>query len=206
MLFWFDLSDAATLTLRQSGSDYFISAIADKSGNSKTMSQATQAYQPLQYDDGRPHLVAKWDGSNDGMTFTEVSNLRTIVSVMRYANTTGYQQWMGAATHYDFWSSLNATAMYANDANNPQSLRDATHYVDSDTVGINTASLNKPTSWHSIITIATSANLHAFGLEGTYGGSAYFQLYVAEVIGYSGTLTAGEIASLEAYLKTKWNL
>ncbi|MEN6375574.1 MAG: discoidin domain-containing protein [Smithella sp.] len=202
MLFWWDMAYSDGLTFNGS----YVSAVADRGslGNDLT---GNATYQPLYYDDGRPVSTLKFDGTDDVMNFdSAVSNIQTLCYVMRYEATAGYQQWIGHSSYYDFWGGSDATKLYANDANNPLSLRNATHYVNSDTGGITTANLTKSTSWRSVITVATSANLRADKILSQYGGSLQFVLHLAEIVAYSGSLTASEIAALTAYFVNKWGI
>jgi hypothetical protein len=87
--------DTSALTTFCTGTNGFIRTWYDQSGNANNLVQTTAANQPKIYDSStgvvleNSKAALQFDGSNDTFTFTEVSDIRSLLLVARPTDTTG---------------------------------------------------------------------------------------------------------------------
>jgi hypothetical protein len=221
---WYDAADAATITDAGGGA---VSQWDDKSGNARHVTQSTGTARPttgsltqnslnvLSFDGG-DHLVrtsAFWYGLGSCTVFlvakiTSGSNT-TFVAEGRSGNANGIYQISNVVT------STNARFYYETNAASTQ-------------VDINTGAATTTARRLTIIDSGTSASITDesanTGSDGSYTRSTFtpdrFALgalvrttvaaqitgWIAEVVIYTGVLSAPDIAVVETYLDTKWGL
>lgn len=224
--YWFDASDATTITLNGST----VSGWADKSGNARNLAQSTSSYQPTYVASGQngKNLV-RFDGTDDRMQLAStvtVSALntkwdiyvagkptsasvmgRTFVSMGVDAGAPAgglplIQLATNSTIHYESGSgvgSINTSATYLNAAKvyrASYSSTDGVHQLYVNNVSAGTA---------------TNSNARMNQPMNFYMGSVssgYYWFYgdMYEVLVFSERLNTADSAAVTSYLTTKWGL
>jgi len=219
---WYDASDPATITL-VSGK---VSAVADKSGNSRDLGQGTDSLRPTMstaYQNGLDVLT--FDGVDDRLIGGLASPIGaakvTVITVFKYA---AYNTWCAAPVCLDYNAlgkpirRYNANVTINNTTTTSAlNLRDLSYIFmmyaavvtkDAGGAGVHnfaesidavaSASTNNGGTW--------DMTNQAVTLGGTYDGGATLNGSIAEVVILDGSQTTDTIQLIEGYLAHKWGL
>lgn len=195
---WWDAADATTITLATG-----VSAITDKSGNSRTFAQATAADQPALIANAQNGLsVMRFDGNGDFLQTANRVTIRTLILLARWTNTSGdYRHIWDRFTaslygwHGDSASSGNLLSIYTSPL-----IRSGNKYINGT---LTTGLLNRYTNW-TIHEFETTGNIDP-NQTGREGGRDFFGDY-AEIIYLNIIPSTTDRQKIEGYLAWKWNL
>lgn len=195
---WWDAADATTITLATG-----VSAITDKSGNSRTFAQATAADQPALIANAQNGLsVMRFDGDGDFMETANRVTIRTLILLARWTNTTGdYRHIWDRFTaslygwHGDTASSGNLLSTFTS----PLILNGDKYVNGTLTAGL----LNRYTNW-TIHGFQTTGNIDP-NQTGREAGRDFFGDY-AEIIYLDILPSTTQRQLIEGYLAWKWGI
>lgn len=163
----------------------------------KDLTQATSDYQPLYKTNivnGQPALL--FDGSNDVLlTAYTVTGMRTIIVVAKYSAATfaSFNGLLTCGTNYVFIGYGGQTYFLADLG---------TYYTDGAE-----ANTNVTNAWH-VFAVKRGADYISsavqVGKDRTEAGR-FWNGYVAEILVYDSNLSAEDFASINAYLKAKYD-
>lgn len=217
---WWDLSDYSTITIATG-----ISALADKSGNGRTLSQGTAGAQPsygARFINGV--VVADFDGSNDqwtssyaytgGSNFSfccvgEVDSASTFYAIL--AGTAGASRQIPINANGQVQLMIEASTAVALTSppvmlNVPFAFVVTYQNLATDQETFYLASRGHP----SAAAQTRAANLSLAGSNLKIGARSnntnFFNGAIAELIHYDRALTGDEAAQTLDYLRTKWGL
>jgi hypothetical protein len=208
LLHW-DTSDLTTLftdsarTTPAVLNDY-VGGITDLSGTSNHATQPTDAERPqLVSGSGRTILYFELGGADAWLPFTtDLTTIRTVFAVLSNDSTTR-RTILGGTTDYDFFAGDGGVLFDQTFS----STNIGTIHIDSSAYTRATAPYiptNHPT-FH-MLSIQSSGSLKAsrFGKDRADNGGIRWTRGLGELILYSTALSAGDVTSVENYLKTKW--
>jgi hypothetical protein len=222
---WFDANDASTFTY---SSGAVVSAWADKSGNSRNATQATVANQPSRVSsviNGK--AVVRFDSTNDVLGWTAYAmTAQTWFFVFRNPSeiTTATSNSLLSSNTFLF-NALNlgdTTGAIANERITWIGVSTGGTYIQ----GIAQNTTNIPAGNHQLNVSMTSGYggsmnfdkvaVSTANVNGGFAARSYPQyseflgnasgLDIAEVIAYDTALSAGDIATNESYLASKWGV
>ena len=204
----------------------------DKSGNGINFVQATAANQPGTGVETKNSLnVLTFDGSNDRMTGTSSTIIRTIFGVVFVSTTGDYKTIFGAKTtdagsqeafYFQFEQPTRSPTLalgltngsvvraeQAQVANNAWYLMEGT--VDGGPTGADTKTVTMRTNANAITTATTTAVFKAYQGDLVVGAGFFnraivdfFPGRIAEIIAYNRVLTDPERSLVRNYLNAKW--
>jgi hypothetical protein len=217
---WLDASDARSLFTNTTCTTNVAAngdAIACWRGMGSTISftQATAGSRPVYSTSGGSGSLPFATFANRFLATTAINlNPRTLFVVYRDSSTAQWITPFTGAVATDGWfhgNTDNTSLMSATWTN--ANMRSATHYTNGTSwtfTGTPGALDNRPTAW-SIINVNTSSNygnttgiFHVGSDRGQAGRTINGAM--AEIIVYTGVLTATERQDIEGYLACKWNL
>ncbi|APZ81842.1 D-alanyl-D-alanine carboxypeptidase [Erythrobacter phage vB_EliS_R6L] len=206
---WYDAADFDSLTLRDGE---FVSQWDDKSGNGFHLVQATDANQPLFVDEGKPRV--RLPGFPRRMTapMTTTAQPITIVLVCSTEQATGgvfvdatsssnrvvVGALSGSSNDFVMWAGSGSGVPSYGNQPAPFGLYVSTYNGASSTArrnGAQVATGNPGPQSMTGITLGCRYSIERF-----LPGDVY------EMLIYSGALSASDLAALEQYLMTKWDV
>jgi hypothetical protein len=208
-LVWWDFSDGATVTTN----DGLITQITDKSGNARTLTQATPSNRPTYQAAAMNGLAAaRWPGSNNTIqmvtaAFTLTATEIYVVGDFGASQGTNYEGLVSPASGSDGWMVLNpgaAGAWFTGWSAVPT-------YLNGDDVTDRKSTLfpdlaspfclraaRPANSFSSTVGIRLGADRDNFGFGRGWKGD------ICEVLIFQSALSTGDRANLVAYLQDKW--
>lgn len=212
---WYDFSDAATLftdsarTTAVTADGDAIGGVTDKSGNANHLSQSLTARPLYKANILNSKSVARFDGINDELrssafTYNQPS---TIFFVQQHANT-GFNYLYSSIANFGlamYTHTLPSTGIYpyAGTTGPSQTQSVNTFYVTC--MYYNGASSVQYKNGVASSTADVGAqNGSGIVLGNRFDSTLPNAVDFAEFLIYSGTLSAGNIASVTSYLNTKW--
>ena len=219
---WLDASDASTITLNGTT----ISQWNDKSGNSRNVSQANSALQPLYTLGGLNGLnIADFDGADDVLNGLPMSNFFTTNSysafVVGLARTIGINDVNGYANEAFYGDAGGYVAMYLRSSNLIGAYnwdganRVATNAYTPNTVVIGYSELSSGSirirtnggSETATVSSNTASLSGAIQIGRNYNSDSYcLDGKIAEVIFTNAELSTTNRQLIEGYLAWKWGL
>jgi hypothetical protein len=197
---WLDAADASTIT--KDGSD-LVSQWNDKSGNGRNATASLTArptYSATAFN-SKPGLT--FDGSNDNMSFSRVSNFRTYIGLLSWTDKTGdYRPVLGDSSTYDFHGAL-ASSDELFDLNTSASVRNGDKWINgtAQSAGNLLTRYTTPT----VHVIQTTAGVQANQFQDRVVSRFFYGTY-AELILVSDALSTLTRQKIEGYLAHKWGL
>ena len=211
---WYDFSDISTIT--KDGSNR-VSAVADKSGNDFTLSQATADDQPLWESEEKNGLDAiDFNGDKYMQTgaWTAISQPNTIVGVVLFPVNDGANRKMfngiGGGTRAQFYkdSVADTFAMYAGATISGVKTGIANTWKEFYTLWNTTASIGE-IGGESVISSGNVGSQLLTGLTVSAhhdGSEEYGDNKVGEIIIYNKNVSGTEKTALMEYLTDKWGV
>lgn len=198
---WWDASDSSTITISTG-----VSAITDKSGNSRTFSQATGGNQPALISNAQNGLsVMRFDGAGDVLSTASAVTIRTLVLLAKWTNTTGdYRHIWDANTsstggwHGDVAGGPLLSSLYASSL-----VRGGSKYVNGT---LTAGDLLRYTSW-TIHGFETTGNIDVIK-TGAQTGQANREFLgdYAEFLYLNAVPSTTNRQLIEGYLAWKWGI
>lgn len=148
------------------------------------------------------HKVMHFDGVNDFLQFSEISDIQTVFWVIREDSlaASSFRSLLGSLTAYDFLRGSNKeiwSSVYANNFITTGLTRLDTTVIDG------TTTLLPPK--FSIISLVTTGNVKADNFSNERGNSGrYWDGDLAELIIYNQALSIPEVRQIEEYLHNKY--
>ncbi len=205
---WLDASDASTIT---KASD-LVSQWNDKSGEANHIAQGTGTNQPLWVDSVQNGLpIIRFDGTDNFMdraTFTggEEAQPTTIFIVCKFPTSSGARFIIDGGTTSKR-HALYETTVYGMTTS---VLNGTGGTLDTTNILLYTAIFDGASSvFYKDQVSQFTPSLGTEALNGTtlgkdFGGSAYSNIDVAEILIYNARVSAGDITLVEDYLIAKW--
>lgn len=205
-LFWFDAADSASVTLNGST----VSQWNDKSGNGYHLTQGTAGSQPTYTSAGQNgRNIITFDGTSDTLSRSTTPTVTQPFSVwiaMKWNALTAEQRLMMCGSNLQIYLAPTFT-MYAG-SNAAVSGGDSTSVPIVYGLVFNGSSSvarrNGSVISSSLAVGASSGSGLRVGSHDNLAANTFASMSVYEIIGKSGTFSAGDITALEAYLKAKW--
>ena len=195
---WLDAADASTITQ----SSNLVSQWNDKSGNGRNASASSTArptYSATSFN-GKPGLT--FDGNNDDMSFSRVSNFRTYIGLVSWTDKTGDNRViLGDFNVNDFHGALASSNELFN-LNTAASVRNGDKWIDGT---ITAGSLLTRYTTPTLHVIQATAGVQANQFQDRVFGRFFYGTY-AELILVSDVLSTLNRQKLEGYLAHKWGL
>lgn len=203
MEMWLDSDDISTLfqnngcSTAVSSGGQSVGCWADKSGNGRNATTATNlpTYQTNQFN-GKP--VIRFDGTNDLLDFTALTNIRTVIMVNK-SNGSNFQPILGHSSSQHFYTNDNTLLGTA-----------ASSFLKSGSWKVNQVDVADPenynqTNQYAIVSVITSGNVSADHIASDQKTAGrFFGGDVVELIIFSRALSSNELEDIEAYLNDKW--
>ena len=199
---WWDASDSSTITIGTG-----VSAITDKSGNSRTFSQATAGDQPALITNAQNGLsVMRFDGNLDHLGTASGVTIRTLILLAKWSATTGdYRHiWAMNTTSLYGWHGATQASTNLLDASFASTLvRDGNKYVNGTLTATNLA---RYTSWtiHGFETTG-DINPQFTGYQPGSPGRSFLGDY-AEFLYLNAVPSTTNRVLIEGYLAWKWGI
>jgi hypothetical protein len=198
---WWDASDPSTVTIATG-----VSEITDKSGNSRTFSQATGADQPALITGELNGLsVMRFDGNGDSLATASRVTIRTLILLAKWSATTGdYRHiWDMTATGNGWHGATVASGNLLDSSLSSVLIRNGDKYVNgTPTTGL----LNRYTNW-TIHGFETTGDINPIstGRQASFSTRSFLGDY-AEFMYLSSVPSAGDRQKIEGYLAHKWGI
>ncbi len=205
LLMWLDAKDSSSFyesndctTGAISSNAQTIGCWKDKSVNANHAT-ATGGQRPLySTNQFNGSSVVNFDGSNDRLSFSNISNIRTAFFVNKSLNTS-YQPFMGHSSSTDWFT--NDDSLISSSAS--ASLRNGNWRVSRSDV--ESPLLYTQSGQFSITSVVTTGNVAADHISSDrLQSSRFFNGQYAEVIIYDRALSASEVSAVEDFLYSKW--
>lgn len=198
---WWDASDSSTITIGTG-----VSAITDKSGNSRTFSQATAGNQPALITNAQNGLsVMRFDGAGDFMQTAARVDIRTLILLAKWSATTGdYRHiWDMSTTSLYGWHGDTASSTNLLSSFTSPLITGGTNYVN----GTSTAGLLKRYTSFTIHGFETTGNINPqfTGYQSGNPGREFFGDY-AEFLYLNAVPSTANRQLIEGYLAWKWGI
>ena len=200
---WWDASDSSTITIGTG-----VSAITDKSGNSRTFSQATAGNQPALISNELNGLsIMRFDGNGDLLATASTITIRTLIVLAKWTNTTGDYRHL-----WDIDTTISSGGWHGDTAASgfllasgyaSQVVRNGTKYVN----GTATAGdLARYTSW-TIHGFETTGDIGVTktGAQNGYAARSFLGDY-AEFLYLNAVPSTANRQLIEGYLAWKWGI
>lgn len=200
---WWDASDSSTITIGTG-----VSAITDKSGNSRTFSQATSGDQPALITNAQNGLsVMRFDGAGDKLLTASAVTIRTLVLLAKWTNTTGdYRHiWDSDTSSFYGWHGDTAGSTNLLSSFSSALVTGGTKYVNGTATAGN---LNRYTSWtiHSFETTANIDVIKTGSQSPPFGTNRDFLGDYAEFLYLNAVPSTTNRQLIEGYLAHKWGI
>jgi hypothetical protein len=221
MIYRFDASSASNVVLRSSGGTDFVETWYDTSGKNNHINQTNTAKQPIYESDGYGSYQVKFDGINDFLSITGITNIPTgmtaytefmVFEVDSYLTSFRIDATDGESDSLYSVSNSRFTPLYYPGPEfnglsgwtlQPDFLLWSTKAVSS---GSMIGQINDVNNTGALFdTWAPEDITKIFIGTNNNGSGEFFPGKLREVILYDREMTSGEIASVYSYLKTKWN-
>jgi hypothetical protein len=197
---WWDASDSSTITIATGVSQW-----NDKSGNSRTMSQATTADQPALISAELNGLnVLRCDGTGDRLATASTVTIRTLVVLSKWTNTTG--------NYRNIWDDGQLGPFHGGVAGGPlfdpsfstTIVRNGDKYINGT---LTSGNLARYTSW-TIHLFEATGNItpQATGWSSFDAANRGYLGDYAEVLYITDVPTTTNRQKIEGYLAHKWGL
>jgi hypothetical protein len=199
---WWDASDSSTITIATG-----VSAITDKSGNSRTFSQANTTDQPALISNEQNGLsVMRFDGNNDNLGTAAKVTIRTLICLAKWAATTGdYRHFWDISTTSQYgWHGATVASTNLLDASLSSTLvRNGSKYVNGTLTATNLA---RYTSWtiHGFETTG-DINPQFTGRQSGNPTRSFLGDY-AEFLYLNAVPSTDNRQKIEGYLAWKWGI
>jgi hypothetical protein len=200
---WLDAADTDGDGVAESGGS--LASWVDKSGQANHATQPTSSKQPQQVANqlnGNP--VVRFDGSDDMMSFPELSDIRTVFWVVEEdAGTSDTRFLLGHSSSYEFHRGLDSSpSTIWNSTYASSSIKNGTTRLDGNVV--NGTTTEWPQGDYHRLSLVTTGNVHANQLtqDRNYGRS--WDGGIAELIVYNTALSDADRLAVADYLQTKW--
>ena len=181
-----------------------VSTWQDLSGNNNHAKQTDPIKQPTKIPNvlnGKP--VLRFDGTNDFMEFSKLTNIRTAFIITKHAtgNSPGPEILIGDSMWYD-WHGSTGTKLFE-PSNASINIRSGKSYLNG--LAMVPVNLLKPTSY-SILSFITTANVRGQYItnDRSYASDRYWNGDFAEIIFYNDTLSFINKTLIEKYLDYKY--
>ena len=222
MIYRFDAYDTSNFTLRSSGGIDYIEEWFDISGKGNNLRQTTEAFQPVLENDGFGNNIAVFDGSNDRLFKTSISNIPsgitaytefTVIRIDNFAvdfvcdatNADSDGRYLASAKRLtplwypgpafspmDTWVKQPNFLVYAQKATSAPSMKGLINGLAQTGVVFD--------SW------SPDPAITSIYLGSNNGGTGeFFPGGIREIIAYDRILSDGEITTVITYLENKWN-
>ena len=216
MEFWYDVSDATTVTKDASS---YVTQLSDKSTNGRDLTSASTAY-PLWVDSVQNNLpVIKFDGINDYLSnanvdvnqpstffFVYKASVDVVDSETLFDTVTASPSTDRIVHQTDF--DVGTYDIFAGAIAVSGNILDTTNFNQFSMV-VNGASSTLSRQGVEIISAGTnvgSGTLNGITIGSAFSGGQRGAPWLAEFIAYNKLLTAEETALVELYLNEKWGL
>jgi hypothetical protein len=210
------------VVLRSSGGTDFVETWYDTSGLGNHVTQTDTTKQPIYESDGYGSYQVKFDGSNDHLFITGITNIPTgmtaytefmVFEVDNYLTSFRIDSTDGESDSYYLAGGFKRfTPLYYPGPQfdpldtwtlEPQFLLWSTKAVSS---GSMIGQLNDVNQTGALFDTWAPEDITKIYLgSNTTASGEFFPGKLREVILYKGEMTSGEIATVYSYLKTKWN-
>lgn len=221
IIYRFDASDVSNLVLRSSGGTDFVETWYDTSGLGNHVTQTDTSKQPIYESDGYGSYQVKFDGSNDFLSITGITNIPTGMTAytefmvfevddfnasFRIDSTDGESDSLYVISNSRFtplfypgpqFNGLSGWTLQ------PDFLLWSTKAVSS---GSMIGQINDVNNTGALFDTWAPEDITKIfiGTNTTVSGE-FFPGKLREVILYDREMSAGEISTVYSYLKTKWN-
>jgi len=200
---WLDAADTDGDGVAESGGS--LASWADKSGQANHAVQPTSAKRPQQVADqlnGNP--AVRFDGSDDMMSFPEISNIRTVFWVAEEdAGTSSTRFLLGHSSRYEFHRGMDtAPCTIWNPTYASTYIKGGTTRLDGNVVNGTTTDL--PQGDYHRLSLVTTGNVFANQLTQDRNIGRSWDGGIAELIVYSTALSESDRLAVADYLQTKW--
>ncbi len=171
----------------------------DKSQNGNNLTAASNNARPtFQTNEFNGNGVIRFDGNNDALDFTAITNMRTVF-VVNKSNETSYQPFFGHTSNTDWFTNDNSLVSSSASA----SLRNGTWRVNKS--NISNPQLTTQTGQYSLYSVVSTGNVRANHIASDRKNNGrFFGGDVVEVIVYDRALSESEVENVENYLFDKW--
>lgn len=222
IIYRFDASDVSNLVLRSSGGTDYVETWYDTSGLGNHVTQTDTTKQPIYESDGFGSYQVKFDGSNDNLFITGITNIPTgmtaytefmVFEVDSYLTAFKIDSTDGESDSLYFLSGSRFTPLYYPGPQfdplsgwtlQPQFLLWSTKAVSS---GSMIGQLNDVNQTGALFDTWAPEDITKIYLGSNSDSpiGEFFPGKLREVILYKGEMSGGEIATVYSYLKTKWS-
>lgn len=221
MIYRFDASSLSNVVLRSSGGTDFVETWFDTSGLGNHVTQTDLSKQPIYESDGYGSYQVKFDGSNDFLSITGITNIPTgmtaytefmvfevdsYLTEFRIDSTDGESDSLYVTNQSRFAPLFYPGATFSPMSGwtlQPQFLLWSTKAVSS---GSMVGQLNDVDQTGAIFDTWAPEDITKIFLGINNSGSGgVFPGKLREVILYDREMTGGEITSVYSHLKTKWS-
>jgi hypothetical protein len=222
MIYRFDSYDTSNFTLRSSGGTDYVEEWFDISGKGNNLRQTTEAFQPVLENDGFGNSMVVFDGDNDRLFKTSISNIPsgitaytefTVIRIDNFAvdfvcdatNADSDGRYLASNKRLtplwypgpsflpmDTWVKQPNFLVYAQKATSAPSMKGLINGLAQTGVVFD--------SW------SPEPAITSISLGSNNGGTGeFFPGGIREIIAYDRILSDGEITTVITYLENKWN-
>jgi hypothetical protein len=222
MIYRFDASSPSNVVLRTSGGTDFVETWYDTSGKNNHITQTNTSKQPIYESDGYGSYQVKFDGINDFLSITGITNIQTGMTAYTEFMVFEVDNYLTGSFRIDATDGESDSLYVVSDSRftplfypgpqfnglsgwtlQPQFLLWSTKAVSS---GSMIGQLNDVNNTGALFDTWAPEDITQIFIGTNISASAeYFPGKLREVILYDREMSSGEIAAVYSYLKTKWN-